>query len=192
AHQTWLAGFKAGRTFVTNAPLLEFSIAGRGIGDEIRLSSARRLAARVRLRSNVPVDHLEVIGNGRVVATIALHGDRTAAVDSITFPVDRSGWFVLRAYSDKSEMPVLDLYPFASTSPIYVTVGEQPVRSADDAAFFMTWIDRMDAATRSSTAWNTPAEQAGVLRMLAAAKAVFTARAARAAPPPDPAPPPRR
>ena len=192
AHQTWLAGFKAGRTFVTNAPLLEFSIASRGIGDEIRLSSARRLAARVRLRSNVPVDHLEVIGNGRVVATIALHGDRTAAVDSITIPVDRSGWFVLRAYSDKSEMPVLDLYPFASTSPIYVTVGEQAVRSADDAAFFMTWIDRMDAATRSSTAWNTPAEQAGVLRMLAAAKAVFTARAARAAPPPDPAPPPRR
>src|SRR5256885_11635747 len=57
-HQSWLAGIKAGRTFVTNAPLLEFSIAGRGIGDGIHASAARRLAARVRLRSNVPVDHL--------------------------------------------------------------------------------------------------------------------------------------
>ena len=190
-HSSWLAGIKTGRTFVTNGPLLEFSIAGRGIGDEIRLPSARRLSARIRLRSNVPVDHLEVIGNGRVVATIPLHGDRTTAIDSITIPVDRSGWYVLRAYSDKSEMPVLDLYPFASTSPVYVTVGEQQVRSADDAAFFVRWIDRMIAATRASTAWNTPAEQAGVLRTLAEAQAVFTARAAPAAPPPDSAPPPR-
>jgi len=191
-HEHWLAGIKAGKTFVTNAPLLEFSIAGQGIGDELRVPSARRLPARIRLRSNVPVDHLEVIGNGRVVATIGLHGDRTTAVDTITIPVDRSGWYVLRAYGDKSEMPVLDLYPFASTSPIYVTVGAQPVRSAVDAAFFVSWIDRMDAATRASPAWNTPAEQAGVLRTLAAAKAVFTERAARAALPPDSTPPPRR
>ncbi len=31
-HRRWLAGLKAGRTFVTNAPLLEFSLAGRAIG----------------------------------------------------------------------------------------------------------------------------------------------------------------
>ena len=31
-HKSWLAGLKAGRTFVTNAPLLEFSLAGHGIG----------------------------------------------------------------------------------------------------------------------------------------------------------------
>src|SRR3989454_11614279 len=34
-HASWLAGIKAGRTFVTNAPLLEFSLAGHAIGDEI-------------------------------------------------------------------------------------------------------------------------------------------------------------
>ncbi len=192
-HGHWLAGIKAGKTFVTNAPLLEFSIAGRGSGDEImRPAGSHRLSARVAMRSNVPLDHLEVIGNGKVVATIPLRGDRTQVTDTISIPVSTSGWYVLRGYSDRAEMPVLDLYPFASTSPIYVTVGEQPVRSAVDAAFFVSWIDRMDAATRASTAWNTPAEQAGVLRTLAAAKAVFTERAARAALPPDPTPPPRR
>jgi len=49
---------------------------------------------------------------------------------------------VLRAYSDRAEMPVLDLYPFASTSPIYLRVGNQPVRAAEDAAFFVKWIER--------------------------------------------------
>jgi len=174
-HGSWLGGLKAGRTFVTNAPLLDFSLAGRAIGDEIVLSAgSHQLSARVGMRSNVPVDHLEVIGNGKVVATIPLRGDRTRATDTIVIPVTSSGWYVLRAYADRAELPVLDLYPFASTSPIYVRVGDQPVRSTEDAAFFVRWIDRIDQATRASSAWNTAAEQAGVLRTLAQARAVFT------------------
>src|SRR2546426_223871 len=177
-HHRWLAGVKAGRTFVTNAPLLEFALAGHAIGDELRLSTGSHLlTARVGLRSNVSVDHLEIIGNGKVVATIPLRGDRTTASDSVSIPVSTSGWYVLRAYSDRAELPVLDLYPFASTSPIYVRVGDQPLRSADDATFFVRWIERVEAATRASTSWINPAEQTGVLRTLAQARAVFATRA---------------
>jgi hypothetical protein len=144
------------------------------MGDEIRLASGNhRLTARVALRSNVPIDHLEIIGNGKVVATISLRGDRTGARDSVSIPVSTSGWYVLRAYGDRAEMPVLDLYPFASTSPIYVRVGDQPVRSADDAAFFVRWIARLEAAARASTTWNTPAEQSLVLHNLSEAREVF-------------------
>jgi TolB protein len=179
-HQRWLAGIKAGRTFVTNAPLLEFSLDGRGIGEEIRLPDVnRQLTARVSVRSNVPIDHVEIIGNGKVVATIPISGNRTSANDTITIPVTGSGWFVLRAYSDRATMPVLDLYPFGSTSPIYVQVGDTPVRCPDDAAFFLRWIDRIQAMTRASTAWNSPVEQAGALRALAEARAVFQERAQR-------------
>ena len=177
-HRRWLAGLKAGHTFVTNAPLLEFSLAGRAMGDEIRLPTGEhRLTAHVGLRSNVPIDHLEIIGNGKVVATIALRGDRTAARDSVSIPVTTSGWYVLRAYADHATLPVLDLYPFGSTSPIYVRVGATPARSPEDAAFFVRWIGRLDAAARASMAWNTPAERDAVLRTLAAARAVFEERA---------------
>src|SRR2546427_9766314 len=79
-------------------------------------------------------------------------------------PVNGSGWYVLRAYSDHAEMPVLDLYPFASTSPIYVRVGEQPVRSPEDAAFFVRWIDRLLDAARRHGDWNTPAERSATVR----------------------------
>jgi len=169
-HRRWLEGLKAGRTFVTNAPLLEFSLARRGVGDEIRLSpGTHRLTARVELRSNVPIDHLEIVGNGKVVATVPLRGDRTLARDSVSIPVSASGWYVLRAYADRAELPVLDLYPFASTSPIYVRVGDAPVRSPEDAAFFVRWIDRLDAVARASPA--------AVLHTLAEARAVFEERA---------------
>jgi hypothetical protein len=70
---------------------------------------------------------------------------------------------------------VLDLYPFASTSPIYVTVADVPVRSTSDAEYFLGWLDRVDDALRSQTAWNTPAEREEVMKMLAAARAKFSA-----------------
>jgi TolB protein len=175
-HRSWLAGLKAGRTFVTNGPLLDFSIAKATAGDEITVpAGVQQMLALVRLRSNVPIDHLEIIGNGRVVATVPLDAGKMTANASVHVPVTASGWYLLRAYSDRSEMPVLDLYPFASTSPIYVRAGDQPVRSAQDAAFFVGWIDRIDAATRASTAWNTPGERASTLQTLTDARRVFTA-----------------
>ena len=179
-HRTWLARLKAGRTFVTNGPLLEFSLAGRGIGDEIKISAEmRQLRAVVRLRSNVPVDHLEIIGNGKVVATVPVGADRMTAADTVLVPVNGSGWYVLRAYSDRAELPVLDLYPFASTGPIYVRVGDEPVRSSDDAGFFVRWIERMEALTRASTAWNTPSERENTLRTLSGAREVFASLSGR-------------
>jgi len=175
--RAFLAGLKAGRTFVSNAPLLEFTLDGRQIGDEIRLPrGGGTLTARVRLRSSVPVDHLEIIGNGRVVAAIPLTGDRTQASAAVPIPVAGSGWYVLRAYADRAELPVLDRYPFGSTSPVYVTVGNQPVRSPEDAEFFTRWIDRLDEAAQAHQGWNTAAEREHVLRLLAEARGVYAGR----------------
>ena len=174
-HRQWLAAIRSGRTFVTNAPVLEFTLDRRQIGDEIRLAGGSELRAHVRLTSPVPVDHLELIGDGRVVASIPLSSDRTKADTTITVPVASSGWFVLRAWSDRPRLPVLDPYPFASTSPIYVTVGDAPVRSQVDAEYFLGWLDRVDEALRSQTAWNTPSEREEVMKMLAAARAKFSA-----------------
>lgn len=169
----WMAGLKAGRTFVTNAPLLEFTLGGKEIGDEIRLAQGGRLTARIGLRSSVPIDRLEIVGNGAVVATIPLRGDRTSANDTVSLPVTRSGWYVLRAWSGRAVSPILDLYPFGSTSPIYVRVGGAPVRSPEDARFFVRWIDRVNAAAEAHEGWNTPAEREHVLRLLEQARAVY-------------------
>jgi len=117
-----------------------------------------------------------------VVATIPLRGDRTATSDTVSFRVARSGWYVLRAWSDRPALPILDLYPFGSTSPIYVRVGRQPVRSREDAEFFARWIDRLDEAARADEAWNTPDERDHVLRLLRQARAVYAQQAGTAIP----------
>ena len=176
-HARFLAGLKTGRTVATNGPLLDFALDGRGLGGELRLpAGGGTVRARVTLRSVVPVEHLEIVGNGEVVAEIPLTGDRTSATATVTIPVARSGWYTLRARSTRATHPVLDLYPFATTSPIYVVVGDAPVRSRADAEYFLAWIGRLEAAVREHRDWNGDAEREEVVRQLAAARAEFVAR----------------
>ena len=118
-----------------------------------------------------------MIGNGSVVATIPLRGDHTTASDTVSIPVARSGWYLLRAWSDRPTLPILDLYPFGSTGPIYVRIGREPVRSREDADFFVRWIDRLDQAAQAHDAWNTPEERDHVLGLLAEARAVYAKQA---------------
>ncbi|HXH27909.1 MAG TPA: CehA/McbA family metallohydrolase, partial [Candidatus Polarisedimenticolia bacterium] len=173
-HDRFLAGLKAGHTFATNAPLLEFTLEGKEPGDEIRLGEAgRTLRAKVSLRSIVPIDHLEIVGRDGTVASIPLRGDRTRAEATVEVPVRGSGWYALQAWNDRATHPVLDLYPFGTTSPIYVSVADEPVRSAEDARFFLAWVDRLIGAARAHEGWNTAEEKAAVLRTLEEARTVY-------------------
>jgi hypothetical protein len=71
---------------------------------------------------------------------------------------------------------VLDLYPFATTSPIYVTIAGRAVRSATDAEYFLSWIDRVREQVDAHDSWNTDAERTNVLAMIAKARAEFERR----------------
>jgi len=70
-------------------------------------------------------------------------------------------------------MPVLDLYPYATTSPIYLSVGGEPTRSARDAAYFVAWIDRLSQAASSYPDWRSAAEKEHVQKLLSDARAVY-------------------
>jgi TolB protein len=169
-----LEALKKGRTFATNAPLLDFSLGGESIGDELKFDEPRSdVPFNAKLRSIVPVDHLEVVCNGRIAQTLTLNAARDSADVRGTLPLKESGWCVLRASSYKAEYPVLDNYVYATTSPIYVTIGGKPPRSTEDAKYFVAWIERVMDATSHYPDWNSVAEKDGVLRELAQAKTVF-------------------
>ncbi len=177
-HRRFLDALRAGRSFATNGPLLELTLGGSPIGDEIALpAGTQRLELRASLRSTVPVDHLELVSNGEVVASLPLDESGTGAQVQREIEVDRSGWYLLRAWGERARHPVLDSRPFATTSPIYVTLGQQPVRSAEDAEYFLAWIDRLVQAASSHRGYNDAEERAAVLELLGAARAVFSERA---------------
>src|ERR1019366_8062606 len=169
----WLGAIKAGRTFATNGPLLRFSLGGQAIGGEVRLEKKQEVRFSAELFSMVPVDHLQIVCNGKVARELAIDSKGSSAHVQGSTPLDASGWCVLRAFSDRAEYPILDLYPYATTSPVYVNVAGTPVRNSADAAYFVAWVDRLISAARSDTSWNTAAEKESVLSMLQEARTKY-------------------
>ncbi len=172
--ELWLDALKKGRTFATNGPLIEFTLGGQRVGDELKFEGAQAAVPfTAKLRSIVPVDHFEVVCNGRVAQTLKLEGKRDAADATGTLPLTESGWCALRAWSDGAEYPVLDNYVYATTSPVYVTIGGKAPRSPEDAKYFAAWIARTMEVTAKYPDWNSAAEKEYVLKRLGEAKAIY-------------------
>jgi len=175
----WFRGLKNGQTFATNGPLLDFSVGGQEIGGDLEYARAQEAVPfRAKMRSIVPVDRLEIVCNGVVVKSLAgtdagPAGPWGTAEVNGTIPVKESGWCLLRASSDKAEYPVLDNYVYATTSPIYVTVGGKKARSPEDAKYFVAWIERTIETTSQYPDWNSAAEKESVMRKLDEARRVF-------------------
>jgi TolB protein len=125
------------------------------------------------LRSFVPLDHLQIICNGKVINDLKLSADHQSSDSNGEIALSQSGWCLLRAWSEKAEHPILDQYPYATTSPIYITVAGSPAKSPDDAAYFVAWIDRLTEAARSHKDWNTEAEKETVLGQLQQAREIY-------------------
>jgi TolB protein len=177
-HASFLRAIKAGRTFATNGPLLSLAVNGKEPGDEIAFPfGSHTISVRATMHSIVPVEHLELVQNGKVVATLPLSADGESASATVKVPVDRSGWITLRAWSEHATPPVLDIYPFATTSPVYLTIAGIPPRSPDDARFFIDWVDRLREGAERHTGYNDAAEKASVLDIISRAHAEFEKRA---------------
>jgi TolB protein len=171
---TWIGALADGRSFATNGPLLHFTLGGEHLGGKLKFDAAQEAVRfTARLRSIVPVDHLEVVCNGKVVQELKLDVARESADIRGTIPVKESGWCVLRASSDKAEYPVMDNYAYATTSPIYINVAGAEPRSPEDAKYFAAWIARTIEITAAYPDWNSPQEKELVLRRLNEAKQIY-------------------
>jgi hypothetical protein len=173
---------KQGRGFVSNGPLLGLEIGGAHPGDTLRLAGPASVSYRVALRSPVPVDHLELVQDGQVIRQFKLEGDRRRLDASGELPVQRSGWLLLRAWNDGSDPQVLDLYPYATTSPVYLSGSAPAPAAGQDAQYFVTWLDRVIAEASARTDYNDDQEKRETIDYLQRARAGYVERAAAAAP----------
>ncbi len=171
--QAWLDGLRAGRTMATNGPLLGFEIDGQGPGNEIQQPGGGELEYSGFLRSLVPVDHLEIVVNGEVVRTLETGRNGMRADIKGSLAIHESSWVLLRAWNDGPNPDVLDLYPYATTNPVFVNVAGQPMKSTGDADYFIAWIDRIAESAAQHPDYNFPAEQQQVMQHLAQARERF-------------------
>jgi Tol biopolymer transport system component len=170
---SWLNGLRQGRSFASNGPLLRFTLGGQQVGGELKLPAPRTVRFTAALRSMVPVDHLQIVCNGEVALNVPLNQTRDASNAVGGLHLARSGWCLARAWADKTEDPVLDDYPYATTSPIYVTVAGAKPRSPRDAAYFTRWMERLKENEQAASGYRNEEEKARVLKLIDSAHKIY-------------------
>jgi hypothetical protein len=164
------AALKEGRTFASNGPLLGLELDGKRPGDTVSRTAPGKLRYRIALRSPVEVDHLELVSNGKVVKSFHLTGDRRSLDAAGELSVDAGGWLLLRAWNDGADPEVLDIYPYATTSPIYLQLPGGAPPAPQDAAYFAAWMGRVIEATERRNDFNNAREREAVMEYLRKAR----------------------
>src|SRR5439155_21109217 len=94
---------------------------GDARGATVRVGAGEGVRVRARVTSQYPLDRIEVIHNGTVVAEAKARGDRLSADIEHVVNVERSGWVAVRAsgppHRDQPGGAV-----FGHTSAVYVEV----------------------------------------------------------------------
>ncbi|MCH7822664.1 MAG: CehA/McbA family metallohydrolase [Proteobacteria bacterium] len=172
----WLDALKAGNTMATNGPIVGLTINGHGPGGEIMLQAgSHELSFDGFLRSIVPVDHFELVMNGEVIRSFELDDSKTSVDFSGNVQVERSGWLLLRAWNEGAHPLVFDAYPYATTTPVYLSVGNETPRSTADADYFIAWIERIRESVEAHSDFNNDGERDLILTNLNAAQQQFEA-----------------
>jgi hypothetical protein len=151
-YANWIEAVRAGRTFVTNGPLLSFTVNDQEPGATIQVPPAGQT---VRIRAEAQCveefDRIDVMVNGKVVASEAPTGPPYRAAVEMGLPMQASGWLATRCWGTR-EMNLLlsGERPGAHTSPVYVRVAEQPMQP-DPAAvsrlqagldYMLQWVEQ--------------------------------------------------
>ena len=144
--KSWLEGLHQGRTFVTNGPIPQLQVNSSQPGATINTKPGS-VQVRASVESYVPFDRVEAIVNGKVVAEklVAFKSDSTTLHVQhfeADIPLKRSCWVALRVRGP-DHPDVIDGPVWAHTSPVYFHVHGQPIRSTDDAQYFVDWIGQL-------------------------------------------------
>ena len=132
----WIEGSQGGRTFTTTGPMRKFSADGAEIGDTITVSSGQMITVNVEVASRIPMERIEIIQAGKIVATKENPSGARKVSFTAQVPIEGSTWIAARTSSSEHLPFNNDIPIFAHTSPIYIEVPGRPSGSPEAADYF--------------------------------------------------------
>jgi hypothetical protein len=126
----WIEAVRAGRTFVTTAPLLSLSVAGQGPGSVLAVEPGRRVHLRAEAHSAVPFEDLELLVNGEVQASKTPSGNQLSAVVETDLVCTQSAWVAATCHG--AARLASGACVLAHTTPVYLDVQDRPLRPTEE------------------------------------------------------------
>lgn len=138
-YEDWMDAVRAGNTFVTIGPLIEFSVNGQPAGTRLDLpgTSGTVDVAWTVASVSVPIDQVEVVVGGLVAEQVNTRKSLTASGHA-SVKIDESTWIALRLRGSYNGR---DGEIAAHTSAVQVVVGERPLFVAADAMAVLEQIE---------------------------------------------------
>jgi hypothetical protein len=132
----WWEGLRAGRSFVSNGPLLRVKANGQWPGHVFTARDGVEVELDAALDGRDAMTTVEIIKNGRVERIVPVDELRKGNGKLGSLKFTESGWFLVRVIADNPKT-----FRFASTAPFYVEVGDTKRRvSRASAQFFLDWV----------------------------------------------------
>ena len=127
-YENWCKNVAKGRTVLSGGPIIQLTVDGYEVGDTLELSSPGTVEVSAWAESVVPMSKLEIIQEGKVVASSEVDEPTRKLSLNETIKIDGNSWLAARAggpgyYSGYSYYDVWERGIFSHTSPIYVSVG---------------------------------------------------------------------
>jgi dipeptidyl aminopeptidase/acylaminoacyl peptidase len=129
--QRWIDRYREGRVFVTNGPLMTFTVNGQGPGSTLDAAKARIV---VDVSTQVPVDTIEIIRNGEVIDRRRVPAASVAHRIEKEIDTASSAWLAARVSGPGA---------MAHSGAVYVLRGGKPVLVPEDAALMIRWLGRL-------------------------------------------------
>lgn len=151
----WWDNVAAGRTILTNGPLIQPFANGQLPGHSFVSPRGQPLEIEIQmnLATRDKIEQIEIIRNGEVIQTVPVaEWAQTGTLRPVMF--EESGWLLVRVVSATNET-----YRVALSSPWFVEIGDRPYGSRAAAQFFLDWIAERQ---KKLGAAKTPAEQAAL------------------------------
>jgi TolB protein len=150
--ERYLEGLKAGHSFVTTGPLVDFRVAGRSPGETIASPSGADVSWEMRIDSSLPAERVEILVNGEVAWTGGpIKAGETHNLRG-TVKVPPGGWIAARVHGGTTVWPAMDSYPFAHTAPLWFgSAGStDPAAAARAAKDLLAALDVAESRIKTS------------------------------------------
>jgi hypothetical protein len=161
-YDNWCQAVRAGRTFLSGGPILQFTVNGARIGDTLRLpGNGGTVEVEATAESIFPIHTLEIVQQGGVVAATGdAQGARQLRLKT-SLKVAGHTWLAARCggpnYTAVSHHDGWQRGLFAHTSPIYIACGgDWWLFDHAAAQYMLTLIDGTLAYIRHTAAHDPP------------------------------------
>jgi len=163
SYERWLAGLRAGRTIVTDGPLLRLSVAGQPPSSQPLDLRGEAVDVVAEWEWHEGVDRVEIVRDGEVVAVAeegSARGRLTRRIDAA-----EAGWIAARCWGRRRNSYGHALW--AHTSPVYLRARPAGPTVRASAAFFVERIERAREWIARAARFDEAAQRERMLRLFA-------------------------